>query len=143
MKQTARVGWKHFGTHSQHLETLWKHFGSLGASKNSGKTRRGRVVIIGPEKQWTSGQRVYIRHLYTTVQRLLHMSRYYLEGILKSSIRLELWRTFGVQFAECLSGGSPLYVCTIDSTVRPSDLVYVWPKVQIALLTFLVTQNPN
>ena len=61
----------------------------------------------------------------------------------KSSVRLVLWCMFGVRFAERTSGGPPLYVRTIDSTVRLSDLVYVWPKVQIALLAFLVNQNPN
>ena len=130
-------------TCSQHLETLWKHFGSLGASKTSCKTRRGGVVFIGPKKQRTSSQGAYIWHLYTAVQRMLRTSRYYPEGIPKSSVRPVLWRMSSVRFVERTSGGPPLYVRTTDNTVRLSNLAYIRPKVQIALLASLVTQNPN
>ena len=116
-------------THSQHLETLWEHFGSLGVSRKWCKTWKDRVVFIGPEKQRTSSQGVYIRHLYTAVQRLLRTCRYYPEGIPKSSVRPVLWCMSSVRFAECTSSGPPLHVYTINSTVRPPDLVYVRPKV--------------
>ena len=90
-----------------------------------------------------SGQGAYVWHLYTAVQRLLCTSRYYLEGIPKSSIRPALWHTSGVRFAERTSSGLPLYVRTTNSTVRPLDLAYIRPKVQIALITSLGAQNPN
>ena len=101
------------------------------------------MVFIGPEKQQTFGQGAYTRYLYTLVQRLLRTSRYYPEGIPKSCVRLVLWRTSGVWFAGHTSDGPPLYIRTTDRTVLLSNLTYVWPKVQIALLASLVTQNPK
>jgi hypothetical protein len=37
----------------------------------------------------------------------------------------------------------PTYVRTTNSSVRPLNLAYVCPKVQITLLVSLVTQSPN
>jgi hypothetical protein len=71
-----------------------------------------RGVFIGPESSGRSAKVAYVRYLSTAVQRLSRTSRYYPEGILKSSVRLVL---FGV----CL-----LYYSqsTIVLSVRP----YTW-----------------
>jgi hypothetical protein len=55
------------------------------------------------------------------------MSKYYLKGISKSSIRSVVPRTSGVLFAERTSSGPPSYVRTTDSSVRPPSLTYVRP----------------
>ena len=112
-------------THSQHLETLWEYSGSLGTFENDAKHEGGRVVFIGLEKQRTFGQGAYVWHLYIAIQMLLRTSRYYPEGIRKSSICPVLWRMSGVQFAERTFGGPSLYIRTIDNSVRPPDLAYV------------------
>jgi hypothetical protein len=44
--------------------------------------------FIGPESNGRSAKVAYIRYLSTAVQRLSRMSRYYREGIPKSSVRL-------------------------------------------------------
>ena len=126
-----------FTTLENSLETLWQP----GVIQTSCKTRRCGVVFKGPQKQRTSSQQAYVQHLYTAVQRLLCTSRNYPKGIQKSSVRPVLWRTPGVQFAKRTSGGSPLYVHITDSTIHPSDLAYVRPKVQIA--PFCVLSDPK
>jgi hypothetical protein len=68
-------------------------------------------------------------------------SRYYPEGIPKSSIRPVVPRTSGVLFTEHTSGGPPSYVRTIDRSVRPLDLAYICPlRVSVKLL-FLEVPN--
>ena len=120
------------GKQHAHTHNTWKHYGNTlvawGRSKLM-KNSKGWGGIYRPRKQQTSGQGAYVWYLYTTVQRLLRTSRYYPKGIPKSSVRLILWRTFSVQFAKHTSSGPPLYVCTTDSIVHPSDLAYVQPKV--------------
>jgi hypothetical protein len=67
--------------------------------------------------------------LCTLVQRVSHMSRYYLKGIPKSSVHPVVPRTSGVLFTERTSDGPPSYVHTTDRSVRPLDLTYVRPPV--------------
>jgi hypothetical protein len=47
----------------------------------------GERVFIGPESREHPVLRVYVQYYSTAVQRLFCMSRYYLEGIPKSSVR--------------------------------------------------------
>jgi hypothetical protein len=53
----------------------------------------GEGVFIGPESSGRPAKVAYVRYLSTAIQRLSHTSRYYPEGILKSSVRPVL---FGV-----------------------------------------------
>jgi hypothetical protein len=45
------------------------------------------VIFIGPESSRRPAKVAYVRYYYTVVQRLFRTSRYYLEGIPKSSVR--------------------------------------------------------
>jgi hypothetical protein len=47
----------------------------------------GEGVFIGPESNGRLVLRVYVQYYYTAVQRLSRTSRYYPEGIPKSSVR--------------------------------------------------------
>jgi hypothetical protein len=58
------------------------------------KWARGEGVFIGPESSGRPAKVAYVWYLSTAVQRLSHTSRYYPEGIPKSSVRLIL---FGVR----------------------------------------------
>jgi hypothetical protein len=77
----------------------------------------GEGVFIGPESSGHPAKVAYVQYLSTVVQRLSHMSRYYPEGILNSSVRPILlgvrpytihrvWRTI----CQRISGGPPAYV---------------------------------
>jgi hypothetical protein len=68
-------------------------------------------------------------------------SRYYLEGIPKSSVHQVVPRTSSVLFAERRSGGPPSYIRTIDRSVRPLDLAYVRPLWVSVKLLFLEVPN--
>jgi hypothetical protein len=125
--------------------TLQKHSGSLGAYGNCEKHEGSRVLFIGPEKQRTSGQGAYVRGSCPVVQWLPRTSMDYLEGIQKVAYTWWSHVRLHVPFAECTSSGPPPppYVRITDNNVRPPDLAYVCPKVQITLLVSLVTQSSN
>jgi hypothetical protein len=69
------------------------------------------------------------------------MSRYYLKGIPKSSVRPVIPRTSGALLTERTAGGPPLYIRTTDRRVRPLDLAYVRPRWVSVKLLFL--EDPN
>jgi hypothetical protein len=77
------------------------------------------------------------------VQRLSRTSKYYPEGIQKVTYVWWFCVRPQVRFVERTSDGPPAYVRTTDNSVRPPNLAYVHPKVQITLLAALVTQSPN
>jgi hypothetical protein len=49
--------------------------------------RGGEGVFIGPESSGRPAKVAYVRYLSIAVQRLFRTSRYYSEGIPKSSVR--------------------------------------------------------
>jgi hypothetical protein len=77
----------------------------------------GKRVFIGPESSEHPAKEAYIQYYYIAVQRLSRTSRYYLEGIPKSSIRpillsVHLCTINRVQHTICqrMSGGPLAYV---------------------------------
>jgi hypothetical protein len=61
----------------------------------------GEGVFIGPESNGHSTKVAYVWYLSTVVQRLSRMSRYYPEGILKSSVRLVLFGVRMLYYSQC------------------------------------------
>jgi hypothetical protein len=58
----------------------------------------GEGVFIGPKSSGRPAKVAYVWYLSTTVQRLSRTSRYYPEGILKSSVRSVLFGIRSVPF---------------------------------------------
>jgi hypothetical protein len=100
-------------------------------------------LFIGPESSGRPAKGHTSGGSCPVVQRLSRTSRYYPEGTQKvayvrwSRVRLP------VQFVERTSSDPPTYVRTIDNSVRPPNLAYINPQIQITLLVALVTQSPN
>jgi hypothetical protein len=70
-----------------------------------------------------------------------HTSKYYPNGIPKSSVRLVVPCTSTVQFVERTSSGPPMYVRTRDRGVRPTDLAYVCLLRLVFVFYFLRVQS--
>jgi hypothetical protein len=94
---------------------------------------RGEGVFIGPESSGHPVLMAYVRYLFTAVQRLFRTSRYYPEGIPKSSVRPVL---FGIRLLYYSQSTVVLSVCgrlvgdhrtsaLKDRGVRPPTLAYV------------------
>ena len=97
---------------------------------NGVKKKRGQGIFIGEgcyqlfEKQQTSVKpQCTSSTIYTMVKRLYHMSKYYLKGIPKSSVRPCGPAYIHVLFAECTYGGSPAYVSNKNRSIHLPDLV--------------------
>jgi hypothetical protein len=124
-------------------KTLWEHSASLGAFWNYKKHEGGRALFIGQESSGRLAKGRTPGGSCPAVPWLPRTSRYYPEGIQKVAyVRWSHVRPL-VRFAERTSGGPLSHVRTIDNSVRPPNLAYVCPKVQITPLAALVTQNPN
>jgi hypothetical protein len=94
---------------------------------------RGEGVFIGPESSRRSAKVAYVRYLSTAVQRLSSTSRYYPEGILKSSIHPVLFGVRPLYYSQStivlfVSGrlvGDHLTSALQDRGVHPLILAYV------------------
>jgi hypothetical protein len=107
------------------------------------KNTRGRALFIGPKSSGRPAKGHTSGGSCPVVQRLSRTSMYYPEGTQKVAY---VWWSHvrpPIRFAERTSNGPPAYVHTTDNSVRPPNLAYVRPKVQITLLAALVTQSPN
>jgi hypothetical protein len=134
-------------THSPNTHKLGKHFGTNWQPRGIlklWKIRGGWVLCIGPESSGRPAKGAYVRWLLPSGSKAVSYVQVLSKGYSKKVMYVWWSRVRPpVRFAECTSGGRSAYVRTTDNSVCPPNLAYVCPKVQITLLTALVTQSPN
>jgi hypothetical protein len=134
-------------SHSHTLKTLGKHSrntpAAWGAYGNCAKHEGGMGLFIGQKEQRTSGQEADIQWFLPSGSIATSYVQVLSRGYLKSSVRLVVPCMSTCTVCRVYVQWSPPYIRTTDSSIRPPDLAYVRPKVQITPLVSLVTQSPN